>query len=824
MKKFFSYILILLVLTGFFSVTTNAEAAGKCFNNSGNASNNLDQTACQADPSKYYWSDTGTPGKCFTSNGNNPNGYDKNGCLGYAPNMYWSDTGTPNGPRGTSANKSALEASLEGCGGPLMDGTLYGCVEQITYAVFVTFPSFLLGFVAYFFNFAVAMTLSSTFYDADYITTTWGVIRDFANIFFILILLYAAFSIILDINHGNGKKMVGMVIAMALVVNFSLFFTKVIIDSSNIFALIFYNKIAVVGETPYQPVASTKVNVQQKDISGALVSSFNVNQFFSAPLLEKIDKSAQDRGIDSALNFYVKMGMMIVYGLVIYVLAYSFFIAGVHFFGRMVMLLLLMIVSPFAFMSFAVPALRKVDTIGFSSWIHKLMQTSFVAAIFIFVIYLVSVILDAGAFGIPKDSISGGILPTLIGLFLPAFLIITFLVKGREYAEKSSGEFSAEIIGGAKKLAGTVGMLGGAGLAVGAFAGRTIVGRTTAAVSRSEKAVAHAKEKFEYPGKQAKYQSDLDKWNKARRAAVLAGRPLATAGPRPTPPTPPRVVLTSWRDKIGSRINQAQLKVGTAAHAQHELEGYKEKAGLKGVDNAFLSGIDEGRIEKEHRKAESGNVEKDVKRGYDVNNKEVLITRDATGATLATPVKGEAEYRRSRQADIAAGVRTAAAPGDVDTAGNLTGQGNAKVKAALDQEVNLVIKANVKEIVAEKYKELKHEATDGAGPVQSLTARLTSGTYDPRNIADAKGEGMSKKFPAGWTAKNSLTLIAAVAAGIRMVMKAGVGVDVGKGHGDIFKDLGDRIVEGLKGVKITIKQKDHGGSTHHEKEVKSSGH
>ena len=64
----------------------------------------------------------------------------------------------------------------------------------------------------------------------------WGAVRDVANIFFILMLLYVAIKTVLSLNVTDNKRLVGVIIIVALLINFSLFTTKVVIDASNIFS------------------------------------------------------------------------------------------------------------------------------------------------------------------------------------------------------------------------------------------------------------------------------------------------------------------------------------------------------------------------------------------------------------------------------------------------------------------------------------------------------------------------------------------------------------------------------------------------------------
>lgn len=62
----------------------------------------------------------------------------------------------------------------------------------------------------------------------------WKICRDFANLFFIAILIYIAFSLILKLQKGDPKKLLFKVIAMAIIINFSLMIGGIIIDFSQV--------------------------------------------------------------------------------------------------------------------------------------------------------------------------------------------------------------------------------------------------------------------------------------------------------------------------------------------------------------------------------------------------------------------------------------------------------------------------------------------------------------------------------------------------------------------------------------------------------------
>ncbi len=71
----------------------------------------------------------------------------------------------------------------------------------------------------------------------------WDISRNVANLFFILILLAIAISTILRVQSHNTKALLPKLIVVALLINFSLTMGYVIIDAANILGLQFYNAI-----------------------------------------------------------------------------------------------------------------------------------------------------------------------------------------------------------------------------------------------------------------------------------------------------------------------------------------------------------------------------------------------------------------------------------------------------------------------------------------------------------------------------------------------------------------------------------------------------
>ena len=347
------------------------------------------------------------------------------------------------------------------------------CAQNIVlsfiYIWFFGVADLMLWLSGQFFNVMISISIGNSAQGlSGFVSGAWTVVRDLSNIFFILILLYVAIQTILGIGHET-KKIIARVIIMALLINFSLFFTKVVIDSSNILALVFYNKLEVNQARPDDQVTSNT----EKDIGGEIYKKFSGIAHLTDGTLT-LDKPINNSSNAAApsTSWLQKLGMLVIYGVITCWASYTFFVAGFLFLGRLVELWVLMIFSPFAFMSWSMPELFKdVEYINWKAWSEKLIATSFMAPIFMFFLYLIFQLMNSGIF----DSLTkknGGPIATILGVLIPAAMIMMLLRKAVKLAEKGGGalgdKFSKgiEMLGGLATTAAIGAASGGAALAL----------------------------------------------------------------------------------------------------------------------------------------------------------------------------------------------------------------------------------------------------------------------------------------------------------------------------------------------------------------------
>ncbi|MCB9808808.1 hypothetical protein H6776_00215 [Candidatus Nomurabacteria bacterium] len=360
-------------------------------------------------------------------------------------------------------------------GWQLLDGDQIACSIMIfTSLSLFKVTGFLATVSGRLFDFMLHYTIqSSTYAQSDFIETGWGILRDLANIIFIVGLIIAALAIMLSgtISIGNGKKMLAMIIVAALLVNFSLFFTQVIVDASHILARTFYNQI----NTESVNVQDTLNSVQGEDISASVSGS--AASPISVALLDTMDpqKLILDSEIVTQPSFswsvivILYVFMSVIHG----VLIFTFLSLALLFVGRTVALMFGMIVSPFAFATLGTP-LQNKPYVGFDAWLKDTTNNAFMVPVFLFFLYL-TVLFMGGALGDIKQSLGSDLGATLgqkmINVVIPMSLIIGLLLGGK----KAAAKMASEIAGQVNSLVGKgVGMLAGTALTVGA-GGATLV-------------------------------------------------------------------------------------------------------------------------------------------------------------------------------------------------------------------------------------------------------------------------------------------------------------------------------------------------------------
>ncbi|MFA6325488.1 MAG: hypothetical protein WCX46_04660, partial [Candidatus Paceibacterota bacterium] len=316
-----------------------------------------------------------------------------------------------------ASQEAGGEAELDlGCTS-FADISLSSCVAQLTNIVWMVSAE-IMTLSGIFLDFFVYYSTNSDSYKNTFVEKAWGAVRDIANIFFIIALLYVAIKTILGLNVTDNKKLVGAVIIIALIINFSLFTTKVVIDTSNILAKVFYNNISTVDKKS-QAVSGDE---GEKSVSVGLVQKFKPQNIVTD------DEYKENHWT------YILITLVLIF--VCLYTSYIFFSVGLLFVGRVISLWISMIFSPLAFVSYSVPF--EIPGFGHKKWWDDLLKNAFLAPLFVFMLYIV--ILFAGFLkNIISYADSTDPFVHIMNLLVPFIIIAVLLKKSKDLAVEYSG-------------------------------------------------------------------------------------------------------------------------------------------------------------------------------------------------------------------------------------------------------------------------------------------------------------------------------------------------------------------------------------------------
>lgn len=274
------------------------------------------------------------------------------------------------------------------CWPDLLHFSLTGCILKGT--VFVgymalSFFGWLLWEVGQFFN-LIIMLQNQAFKDQPFVVTGWLIARDVSNIFYIFILLIISIGTILRIDQFNWRGLLPRLIISALLVNFSLALTGVIVDAGNVLGNTFYLNIG--GEKEIIP----NTGIQGHDISGVLVQGLNPYKVYEVGNHQAAANS--DDATSMPLDTLINVLISIIAGIIILCITIFVLLSGtVLLVFRITAIWTLMVLSPFAFLFATLPQTRQY----FSKWLGTLLNQVFFYPAYMFMLYLVVVMINKGA-------------------------------------------------------------------------------------------------------------------------------------------------------------------------------------------------------------------------------------------------------------------------------------------------------------------------------------------------------------------------------------------------------------------------------------------
>lgn len=152
----------------------------------------------------------------------------------------------------------ALVAHAAGTSQPATNvPAVYKCTSNLDFGCYLlkaileglnSLSTLLLTAIESLFQYMVSLNSSGFIWGTPGVAIGWGVARDVANLFFIIILIIAALATIFDLQTFNIKSILPRLILIALLINFSLVIGRFIIERSNELGMLFLNRAAEAGQ------------------------------------------------------------------------------------------------------------------------------------------------------------------------------------------------------------------------------------------------------------------------------------------------------------------------------------------------------------------------------------------------------------------------------------------------------------------------------------------------------------------------------------------------------------------------------------------------
>jgi len=370
---------------------------------------------------------------------------------------------------------------------------LFSFVTGFFYALTIAITNWIAKVAA-----SVPISPSSSLMPHDFVVTqAWEFTRDFANMFFILILVFIGLATILKLREYQAKKTLPLLIIIALLINFTPVIVGFIADITNLVTIFFlekagtFNNLKEVVER-FAEYIQTTLHIWSAD--GAFFQRLFVTYKGAGP-------------------YFAEFVGIVVYGLILtafYIFgSIVYFFVGILFFTRILFLWILMILAPIAFISYIFPATKKLYLIGWDSWWEELVKWSIIGIPIGFFLWLSNFVMhhipvvntlfnsaelytqtniqEGDAVFAAPGSIGAGFADLFVSILAP-MLAITLLYLGTKFAKKLAPEMAIKIVEGVKKgvkiLATSA--VAAATLGAGAAGAAGLIGKAAAGAARAE--------------------------------------------------------------------------------------------------------------------------------------------------------------------------------------------------------------------------------------------------------------------------------------------------------------------------------------------------
>lgn len=452
----------------------------------------------------------------------------------------------------------------------------------------ITIAAFFLGLAGWLLDFVLTETIvnmSANIKKFAGINTVWELVRDLINIVFIFILIWEGIKMIIGLSSTDYvKKFIGFLVLASLLVNFSLFFTKVMVDASNAVTIGLYNAIST-QETSAVPIEDNE-NMKVGNLAGQYMKSLGLTNFYSGATFQgTIGGSNQGQFI------------ILILGSVLFVItAFVFFAVSMLFIIRYITVLVLLMLSPVAFMGMALQPIK-----GYSNeWWNSLRGQLIFPPVYMFMNFVVLTLISSEGFIVSNES--GAVVAgeqSSISLVFNFIIIIGLALFTLITAKKTASEGSS--------------MIGQATGMLNSFAGKALLGTSAAVTSWGMRKTIGARALRESENEDLKARAAAG--DKRAQARLATARKLASSSFD--------IRATSGLQKV-AKATGVDLGKGSIFNEKAGVGGYKKHLEQKtDAEKKYIESLKPSDAWKDEEKKRINQEHEEVKNRAEEQNKVV---------------------------------------------------------------------------------------------------------------------------------------------------------------------------------------------------------
>jgi hypothetical protein len=297
------------------------------------------------------------------------------------------------------------------------------------------------------------------------IQIAWQLFRDLANVAIIGVFVFVAIMTILGSAEYGAKRLVARVLLVAILINFSLLFTRFVVESTNF----------VSG----QFARSMPGNAQEIGVAQSFLQAFGIHGVWSGT------KALTDRAARETDSGWAALLYGLVGGIALLTIAGVLLYGAVMMGARAMLLIFMLITSSLAFASFLLPQWSDQAFIGWNNWWSNLLKAAMFGPILMVFLWIAMQIVSRASITGGAGEALGQLADDPTKLSSNAWQQLIFLMIGTGIlfiGIRASSKFSAAIgtMSAARGIAGMAALLPiGFAARLGGLVGQQTIGRAS---------------------------------------------------------------------------------------------------------------------------------------------------------------------------------------------------------------------------------------------------------------------------------------------------------------------------------------------------------